>query len=61
MSATVYEIITEQILNLLEKDSLRQEQSDLLEKFKNERDLDTRRQIASRLGEIAKEIKNGDK
>ena len=48
-------------LNLLEKDSLRQEQSDLLEKFKNERDLDTRRQIASRLGEIAKEIKNGDK
>ena len=48
-------------LKLIEKDSLKEEQLVLLEKFKTERDLDERRKIASRLGEIAKEIKNGDK
>ena len=48
-------------LRRLEEESLKVYQENLLEQFKTERDLDARRQIAMKLSQIAKEIKNGDR
>lgn len=50
----------DQCLKVLKVQGLKDEQEELLAKFKEERDLNKRREIASKLNEIAKEIKNGD-